>query len=438
MHSETPIADGPKRAIVLGGGGFIGAACAAALSTAGFDTIRVGRSPPVAYLSPDQWRTCDLTQLSDPDWRELLSGADVIVSAAGALQDCGGDDLASIHFGLVRQLIANANETALVIQISAVGVTQDASTAFLRTKAEGDAVLRDSALDWVILRPGLVIGRATYGGSAMLRAAAAMPVVGVEMAGNSQVQTVALDDLAAAVVQAATGQIDSGTEADLVSPEMLSLSDVTRLMRGWLGFPPWRLMVSAGPSTMRLVAGVADMLAWFGWRSPLRSTGMKVLADGVTGDPSVWETAGGTPCRGLEQTLRAMPATVQDRWHAHAYLLAPLVFAVLSLFWIAAGLIGWWQEGAAMTVLTDAGWSDTAAKIAVRFGSFVDVALGVGMIWRRSARFALLGMILVTISYCFGASIWVPELWLDPLGPMVKTIPAAILALVVLPMLDKR
>ena len=61
------------------------------------------------------------------------------------------------------------------IQISAAGVSEDASTEFFRSKARGDAALAATDLDFVILRPALVIGSQAYGGIALLRAAAANP-----------------------------------------------------------------------------------------------------------------------------------------------------------------------------------------------------------------------------------------------------------------------
>jgi hypothetical protein len=47
-------------------------------------------------------------------------------------------------------------------------------------------------------------------------------------------------------------------------------------------------------------------------------------------------------------------------------------------------------------------------------------------------------MLLVTAGYLIGASLVRPDLWLDPLGPLVKSIPAAFLALAALATLDER
>ena len=47
-------------------------------------------------------------------------------------------------------------------------------------------------------------------------------------------------------------------------------------------------------------------------------------------------------------------------------------------------------------------------------------------------------MIVVTLAYLAGSIVMEPTLWLDPLGPMVKTIPALALTLVSLAILEER
>lgn len=44
----------------------------------------------------------------------------------------------------------------------------------------------------------------------------------------------------------------------------------------------------------------------------------------------------------------------------------------------------------------------------------------------------------MTAAYLMGATLFRPDLWLDPLGPLLKTLPAAAAALVALAILDER
>lgn len=158
-------------ALVLGGYGLIGAACCRALAASGIRVIGVGRSRAAAMAAaPDQdWIIRDLATISPDDWHSLLRGVDIVVNAAGALQDGPGDDLEKIHAGLMDSLCKSAPPSLRIVQISAAGADLHASTHFFRSKARGDAILSAAPCDWVILRPTLVLSRDAYGGTALLR-----------------------------------------------------------------------------------------------------------------------------------------------------------------------------------------------------------------------------------------------------------------------------
>ena len=342
------------RAVVLGGYGLIGAACVRALGTAGFAVTGVGRSARAARASglAVDWVIADIGRMSGDDWRALVAGADVVVNAAGALQDGARDDLVAVHVTAVeRMLAALAGSGTRVVQISAAGVA------------------------------------------------------------------------------AAEGRVAAGTVAELTEAEGRSLPELIGVLRGWLGWAPARVQVPVPGVLLRGLSAGADLMGRLGWRSPLRSTAIAALEAGVTGDPGAWAAAGGAPCKSLEATLAAMPATTQDRWFARAWLAFPVAVGLLALFWTVSGLVGFWRFEAAAAVLTGRGVGPGAAALAVGLGSAVDVGLGLAILWRRWTAAASVGMILVSLGYMAGALIVAPDLWADPLGPMVKVLPGIGLAL---------
>lgn len=357
-------------------------------------------------------------------WRELALDTDVIVNAAGALQDGPRDDLSAVHTTAIAALCAAASHGTLFIQISAPDVSPEASTAFYRSKAAGDDAVRASGLPWVMLRPAVVVSRDAYGGTALLRALAAFPGIIPVAYPETSLRCVSIDDVVATVVEAAQGRIPAGSDLDLGEPTERSLAEVLLLFRAWLGLPkaPVRWVPGA---LAHAVTALADAAGRLGWRSPLRSTAMIVAAGGVSGSPM-------RPCRSLETTLEDFPATVQELWFARLYLLKPVVLLLLSLFWLASGLIGIMQLPEAAAILTETGAAKTTASLAVLAGATVDLLLGALVRVRRWSAKALVGMIAVTIFYLAAASILTPGLWLDPLGPLVKTLPAAMLAMLAL------
>ena len=71
-------------------------------------------------------------------------------------------------------------------------------------------------------------------------------------------------------------------------------------------------------------------------------------------------------------------------------------------------------------------------------GAVIDIALGLGLMVRKTVRAALVGTIIVTIAYLVGGSILTPQLWLDPLAPLIKALAAMGLSISCLIALDKR
>jgi DoxX-like family len=57
---------------------------------------------------------------------------------------------------------------------------------------------------------------------------------------------------------------------------------------------------------------------------------------------------------------------------------------------------------------------------------------------RRTARPALLGALALSLAYLALGTILMPALWADPLGPLLKIAPIAVLHLIALAILDDR
>jgi hypothetical protein len=175
-----------------------------------------------------------------------------------------------------------------------------------------------------------------------------------------------------------------------------------------------------------------------GWRSPLRSNALQVLEGHVTGDPTLWQSISGRHCRSFQETLASMPSTTQERWFSKLALMLPALVGVLSLFWIMTGVIALAQMQAAADVLADSGTSALQAQFLAATGAILDIGLGMAILIRPWARRACLGMVVLTLVYLASATILVPDLWFDPLGALLKAVPALMLALITRSLLTER
>jgi len=428
----------PRRILLLGASGLIGSAVLARLGAEGV-AVRaiVRRMEPRLAPGAVELRALDIATAVEPaDWLPYLDGVDVVVNCAGMLQGAGAR---GVHVDGARALYAACESAGVrrVVHVSAVGVERGAVSEYSATKRAGEEALMATALDWVVLRPSLVVGRAAYGGSALFRGLAALPVT-LEFPDAGPMQVVQLDDLVATVVSLSRHGAPARIELDVVGPERLTLPDLIDTFRDWLRLRPaprWRVprwLAACGH-------GLGDFARRLGWRPPMGSVARRELTRGAVGNPQMWRDVMGVEPTGLAAALAREPASVQERWFAKLYFLKAVVFAVLALFWIGTGLISLgpgWAQG--LEYLRAGGMSQGLAEIGVIAGALADIAIGVGIAFRRTARGALIAAIALSVLYMIAGTFVLPALWLDPVGPMLKIWPIIALSLVALAIVEDR
>lgn len=372
------------------------------------------------------------------DWMPSLRGVDAVLNCAGVFQDSPRDSTAGVHgagpAALYRACIASGVKR--VVHLSALGAEGEPLSAFSASKAEGEHVLRETDLDWVILRPSVVLGRDAYGSGALFRGLAALPVVPL-IPGTGLLQPVWIDDLTGTIAQLLKPDAPAKVALQIVGPERLMMGEVVRLYRHWLGWPAAREF--SMPRWLLAPAYVlGDLAGMLGWRPPIRSNARLEMARGAVGDPSAWIAVTGTRPSSVSEVLARMPASVQERWFARLYFVRPLVIAVLALYWIGTGVVSLgpgWDRGQAL--LEDTALVGVASAVIVA-GALADIAVGAGIALRRTCRAALMASIAVTLFYAFAGTIVRPDLWADPLGAMLKIGPVLVLTIAALGILEER
>lgn len=426
--------------LITGVTGFIGSALCGYLASEGHQITGVARngSSPVPQAVTRLVRLDMSRAASDEDWLPHLQDIDVVINCAGTLQDNGRENTTGVHVTGAEALFRACEQAGVrrVIHFSALGVGTQQPSAFSETKHQGDEKLRQRDLNWVILQPSVVLGQRVFGAAALIRGLAALPVLPV-MPDTGPLQVVQLNDVIATVKRFLEPDAPSRVTIELAGPERLSMEAVIAAYRAWLGWRPAR-RVKLPEALAVLLYRLGDVAGWFGWRPPLRTTARKEIVRGATGEPQTWTELTGIRPRSLEVALTAHPAGVQERWFARTYFLKPLIFVVLPVFWMATGIISLtsgWERGVSLMWVGGAGALSAPSVVA---GALSDMAVGMAITFRRSARWGLYAAIALSIFYAITGSFVRPDLWSDPLGPFLKIFPIIAAHLFALAVLEER
>ncbi|HET9428734.1 MAG TPA: SDR family oxidoreductase [Allosphingosinicella sp.] len=429
------------RILLLGATGLIGSAVAARLAAEDHELVGVTRAPGAAARRVPVTRRVelDLRDITGPaDWQPHLQGIDAVVNCAGTLQSSLRDSTSKVHVDSAVALWRACEEANVrrVIHVSAIGVDRGAASDFSRSKALGDMALQNSRLDWVILRPSVVVGRGAYGGSALFRGLAALPVL-PRFPDSGPLDVVQLDDVAETVARLLRPGTPTRVALELTGPDRLDVEQIVSAYRQWLGWRPART-VSVPSFLMSLAWKFGDAIAWLGWRPPIRTSARREMARGAIGDGSEWRRATGIEPVSLATALAAEPASVQERWFARLYLLKPFAIGIFAGFWLMTGIVSLtigWQHAVDLMQMTVAA---PLAEIAVVGGAVADLAIGTAILFRRTARTALIAALLFSLLYLILGTVLLPVLWAGSLGPLMKVWPILALNLICLAILDER
>jgi uncharacterized protein YbjT (DUF2867 family) len=356
-------------------------------------------------------------------WRRRLAGIDAVINCAGVLHGGRGQDIEAIHAATPIALFDAClrEDVRKVVQISAISADADVGTEYAATKKRADDHLRTLALDWTVLRPSLVYGEGSYGGTSTLRGLAGLPLVTPSIGDSAVFRPIHVDDLVETVARVVEGDGFARRTLEPVGPDILSMRDIVAKYRRWLGLPP----APAVPVPLPLL-GVAAKLADLVGGGPMGSAGLRQALAGNAGHeaPGVFEAAMGFRPASMDEGLARRPAETQDLWHARLYFLRPALRLALAALWLGSGIAGLLASteryAATAAALVKLGLPVYGLAIAL---SLLDLVLAVALLLRLYPRLIALVQLAVVLGYTLILGVLVPALWLDPFGALLKNLP---------------
>jgi NADH dehydrogenase len=249
-------------ATVIGGSGFIGRYIVKRLAAAGH-VVRVAvRDPQRAGFLRPMGSVGQIVPLfanigADATLARAIEGASIVVNLVGILAERRAGDFARLQAegaGRVARLAA-ASGVSHLVQMSAIGASADSPAQYARSKAAGEALVREHFPNASILRPSLVFGPEDQffnRFAALARISPVMPVI----AGDSRFQPVYVADVADAVMEVLARPDAAGVTYELGGPRIMSFREIL----GW---------ILAQVGRHRPLVAVPDSLAGLLARMPL-------------------------------------------------------------------------------------------------------------------------------------------------------------------------
>jgi uncharacterized protein YbjT (DUF2867 family) len=411
-----------KTVLVCGASGFLGSHIVRTLELRGHRVLRGLRQTPPSG-SEDPLRPSlliDFEQDQTPAaWHERLKGIDVVVNAVGILRETGSQRFESLHVDGPVALFEACVDAGVdrVIQISALGADQQGSTSYHQSKHRADEALLGLPLNSVVLQPSLVFG-AQGASSRLFAALATLPVTPLPADGEQLVQPVHVDDLSLAVALLVEGRGPARRRLAVAGAQAISLRDYLGALREGLGLNP--------APVLQTPRWLVERLARWGNRRPqalLDMDSWRMLERGNTsGDTGLSELLG-RPARPIAQFIEAGERSLVRQAGLLLWWL-PLLRTSLALVWLSAGLLslGIFPVNESLAMLSRLGVGPALAVLLLYGAAGLNLLLGLAtLVW--PGRRLWLAQALLVLLYTAIISVFLPEQWLHPFGPVVKNLP---------------
>ncbi len=223
-----------RRVTVFGGSGFLGRYIVERLADEGVVVTVAVRDPerakflmPLGNVGQIVPVAASVTHQASVD--ATVAGADAVINLVGILHQRGRRSFKAIHAdGAARVARAAAAAGARhMVHLSALGADPRAPSEYARSKAAGEAAVREAFPTATILRPSIIFGPEDGFFNLFAGLARISPVLPLYGGGHTRFQPVYVGDVADAVMHLPS---PGGATYELGGPQVYSFAELLRLM----------------------------------------------------------------------------------------------------------------------------------------------------------------------------------------------------------------
>ncbi len=215
---------------VVGASGFVGSHLVSHLAERGHTVRAISRHAHRLPGWSDQVQPLTADVESGAGLGAALSGADAVVSLVAIPREQDGRTFEAVNVGGVEQVLETARAAGVrrIVHVSVLGVTDDPALKYLSSKWRGEQLVRESGLEWVVLRPSLLFGTGD-GFFNLIKVTLTWWSPGIMALpgdGAARFQPLSVDDLAIAIEASLVEPARAGSVYELGGPAYLSYREI--------------------------------------------------------------------------------------------------------------------------------------------------------------------------------------------------------------------
>lgn len=260
------------RVAITGATGFVGSHLAMRLLSEGHEVVRLARR-----TRPDE--DVIIAPLDDVErLTEAFSGVHAVAHCAGINRECGDQTYERVHVAATRNVVEAARRAGVekIVLMSFLRARPDCGSAYHESKWTAEEIVRESGLDYTVIKAGVVYGRGDHMLDHLSHAFHTFPIFGLVGLKQQTVRPLAIEDLVHVMRASLIDRRLKRQTIALLGPEEIYLSEAVRRVAEVVGKQP--LMVPLPVWCHRVLAHVFEMTM----KVPLVSLAqVQILAEGV-------------------------------------------------------------------------------------------------------------------------------------------------------------
>ena len=223
------------RIAITGATGFVGSHLTTRLVSEGHEVVRLARRPRSGDADIVVSRLDDVNQLT-----EVFAGCDAVAHCAGINRESGDQTYERVHVEGTRNVVEAAKAAGVekVVLMSFLRARPDCGSPYHESKWQAEEIVRNSGLDYTILKAGVIYGRGDHMLDHLSHALHTFPIFGLVGFKEKSIRPLAIEDLVHVMRAALIDRRLKRQTVAVLGPEEIYLSEAVRRVADVVGKQP--------------------------------------------------------------------------------------------------------------------------------------------------------------------------------------------------------